>query len=256
MKGSDALHQLEAAVQSRSARRGLTADSTRLRYLNRCLFGGLPGGRASATLYVGVGHGLDALLALQQQLTDTVVGVDPYIGAHGNDDDDYQTLLTSIEKLGLSSRLTVYRSTIEDYLSKAHQRFDCIICNDVLHHIFVTEELLCRSRCYSQAVHLFRDLSKVTRPDCTLIISEVERHGLRPLLARCHVLRSSVNYKTKQPRNEWANAAVAGGWSFVAGANYVPWRLRGQRAFWSGSLGRFTLCDKYHLYFSRQCDPQ
>ena len=242
---------LEAAIRARASRRGLHADGVRLRYANRCLFGGVPGGKVGAALYVGVGHGLDALLALEQNLTGTIVGVDPYIGGHGNDDEDYEGLLAAIDGLGMGERFTVSRSRIEDYLPQASDRFDCIIFNDVLHHIFVTEALLSRSDGYAGAVRLFRDLLAVSRPRCTLVIGDVERHGLRPFLTRHRLLRGSVNYKTKQPRNEWAKAAIEGGWSPAGQANYIPWRFRGQRPLWSGTLGRFTLCDKYFLYFSR-----
>ena len=249
---SNESNSLEMAIQARSTRRGLTADLTRMRYLNDCLFGDIPDGRPGATLYVGVGHGLDALLALQQGLTETIVGVDPYIGDDGNDDEDYESLVDEIDHQNLNDRFAVFRSTIEDYIPHAKERFDCIICNDVLHHIFVTEQLLTRSSFFPLAEILFRQMLTIAKPRCMLVISDVERHGLRPMLARCGWFGSNVNYRTKQSRGQWVEAATAGGWSQVYETNYVPWRLRGQRAIWSGRLGRFTLCDKYHLYLANK----
>ena len=64
-------------------------------------------------------------------------------------------------------------------------------------------------------------------------------------------LAGHVNYRTKQPREEWTHAAVKGGWTLFDQANYVPWRFRAMAKFWSGAPGRYTLCDKYFLYFSR-----
>ena len=223
-----------------------------MRYLNDCLFGDIPSRRPGTTLYVGVGHGLDALLALQQGLTEKIVGVDPYISTDGNDDQDYQALVDEIDALQLTDRFQVHRSTIEEYIPGASDRFDCIICNDVLHHIFVTKQLLTRSSLMTPAEDLFRNMLSVANPGCTLVISDVERHGLRPMLSRWGLMGGNVNYRTKQSRGQWVEAATAGGWSRVSEINYVPWRLRGQRAIWSGRLGRFTLCDKYHLYLANE----
>ena len=80
------------AVISRGKRRGLTGDVVRLRYANDCFYNSVEQ-PSESVLYVGVGHGLDALLTLNDGLVNNITGVDPFIGEHGNDDEDYESLL-------------------------------------------------------------------------------------------------------------------------------------------------------------------
>ena len=239
---------IAGAIAKRAARRGLHVDIERLRYANQRLFDGVTHKRGRA-LYVGVGHGHDALLALTDGLCNAVVGVDPYLGEHGNDTEDYDDLLSTIETLGLGARFTVARQTIQDYLATAAERFDCIIFNDVLHHIYVTAKPLHADTCFAEAERLFEDLTSIASADATLVIADVERHGLRPLLTRAGVLKGNIDYATKQAREEWTAAATAGGWHPTGTANYIPWRFRAQTGLWSGTVGRWTLCDKYFLWF-------
>ena len=240
---------LEQVIQARADRRGIRVDAARLRYANSCLYEMLSGPPPQTALYVGVGHGHDALLALTNGLVQGIVGVDPYIGSHGNDEQDYRDLLGLIEENRLSERFTVERSRIEDYLDDPAGPFDMILFNDVLHHIFVTEKRLGESDDFAAAVDLFGRLAEVAGAEGTMVVADVERHGLRPFLHNRHVLKGSMNYRTKQSWREWAKAATAGGWSLVRLCNYVPWQFRRQRRLWQGGLARRTLCDKYFAYF-------
>ena len=242
---------LEAVIRNRAIRRGLSVDLERLRYANGHLFDRVPKSAPRHALYVGVGHGHDALLAVLSNQVDSVVGVDPYIDTDGNDTQDYDDIKATIQELGLEDRFSVVRERIEDYLQHVNTTFDCIVFNDVLHHIFVTDALLRSDSCLPPAVALFESLGALSNAGGTLVISDVERHGLRPFLIRVGALTGHVNYRTKQPREEWTHAAVKGGWTLFDQANYVPWRFRTMEKFWSGAPGRFTLCDKYFLYFSR-----
>ena len=245
---------LEEVIRKRATRRDLSVDLERLRYANRHLFDCVPKSAGMRALYVGVGHGHDALLALLSNQVDSVVGVDPYIDKDGNDSQDYDDLKSTIQELGLRDRFRVVREYLEGYLRHADTTFDCIVLNDVLHHMFVTKSLLRCDPCFFPAVTLFQGLGTVLNAGGTLVISDVERHGLRPILTNIGVLTGHVNYRTKQPREEWTHAAVEGGWTLFSQANYVPWRFRTMAAFWSGAPGRYTLCDKYTLCFSRTRD--
>jgi hypothetical protein len=51
-------------------------------------------------LYVGVGHGLDLMQAVQEKVVSSAVGVDPYIAGDGNNDTDYNNLLKALAQLG------------------------------------------------------------------------------------------------------------------------------------------------------------
>ena len=244
---------LEAVIQNRAIRRGLSVDLERLRYANGHLFNRVPKSARRRALYVGIGHGHDALLALLNNQVDSVVGVDPYIDSDGNDTQDYDDLETTIQELDLRDRFSVVRERIEDYLQHVDTTFDCIVFNDVLHHIFVTNTLLRKDPCLPAEVALFESLNALSNSGGTLVISDVERHGLRPFLTRIGALTGHVNYRTKQPREEWTHAAIKGGWTLFDQANYVPWRFRAMAKFWSGAPGRYMLCDKYFPYFSRTC---
>lgn len=236
-------------VNERSRRRGIHTDSVRLLYANECVYQWcrVPPRRS---LYIGVGHGFDALLALKTGLTEHIIGVDPYIDSDGNDNEDYGHLMTMLEEFEMQDRFSIERRTIQDYLQDHSGGFDLIVCNDVLHHIFWTDALLSESEFFPEAVSLFRELREVTIPGGNLIVADVERHGLRQILSALGVLKTSVDYGAKQPRREWCHAAAEAGWVLENQANYVPWGLRGQAKIWSGSLGRFSVCDKYILHFS------
>ncbi|MDX1488263.1 MAG: class I SAM-dependent methyltransferase [Acidiferrobacterales bacterium] len=201
-------------------------------------------------MYVGVGHGFDALLALNTGLTEHIIGVDPYIDSDGNDNEDYDHLMNMLDEFNMQDCFSIERMTIQKFLQNNSGRFDLIICNDVLHHIFWTDALLSESELFPEALSLFRMLRKASRPGGNLVVADVERHGLRQILSALGVLKTSVNYGTKQPRREWCRAAANAGWMLANQANYVPWRLRGQMKIWSGLMGRFTVCDKYLLHFN------
>lgn len=235
-------------VEERSIRRGIHTDPERLVYANEALYQWCS--RAPEhTLYVGVGHGFDALLALRANLTERITGVDPYIDSDGNDSADYDHLLEMISEFDFEDRFVVERVAIQEFLADSVGAFDLIVCNDVLHHIFWTEERLTKSRYFSEAVDLFRSLRDVSSQDGALVIADVERHGLRQLMSNVGIVDTSVVYRAKQPREEWSRAAIEAGWIRAEQTNYVPWAFRNQAWLWSGLLGRFTLCDKYLLNF-------
>lgn len=247
----DTLKSFESAVTARCSRRGSSADATRFRYANARIYASLAGHPASHALYVGVGHGLDALLALEDGLAQRVTGVDPFVGEHGNDEGDYHNLLELIGETGLADRFRLVRATVQEYIEGQEASFDLIICNDVLHHIFVTETPLQRSDLADEAESLFRAFHEVCTSRALLVIGEPERHGPRQVLTHIGLLGGSVEYSTKQASGEWRDAATRAGWRFVARRYYVPWRLRRLESILSGSLGRWTVCDKYLLSFIR-----
>jgi SAM-dependent methyltransferase len=236
------------AVISRTKRRGSTADIVRLRYANDCFYS-LVESHPERVLYVGVGHGLDALLALNDGHVNNITGVDPFVGEHGNDDIDYQNINRLIEESDNKNKFEVKRMSIQNYLNHSDDKYDLIICNDVLHHIFWTNDYLTKSKYSNDSVELFNSLTNACTEHGMLIISEPERHGLRQMLTNLGILSGCVNYSTKQPRSEWINAAEKGGWELITGTNYVPWVLRSFSILLSGILGRYTTCDKYILTF-------
>ncbi len=241
---------LARLVSTRSTRRGLHTNIERMRYVNEHLYRWCKPDRPHKTLYVGVGHGLDALLALQDGLTAQIIGVDPYFDAAGNDSKDLDHLMAVTNTLGLQNQFTVAQMTIQDYLLRHDTQFDLIIINEVLHHIYKTDDLLRQSRHMGQTVDLFRRLRATSNCAGSLVIGDAERHGLRQMFTNVGLLKSSIRYGTKQPREEWSSAAIEGGWELANQMNYIPWAFRNQAWMWSGRLGRHTLCDKYILHFT------
>jgi len=106
-------------------------------------------------LYVGVGHGHDALYALLMGYVNNIVGVDPYYESDGNDEQDYYELISLIARYDLHNRFKVYRSTIKSYLEDSNDMVDHVFFIDLLHHIFVTKHRLRESESFIQAVDLF-----------------------------------------------------------------------------------------------------
>lgn len=240
---------IESSICERARRKGSKVSLQRMRYANNLLYEATANSKMEKVLFVGIGHGHDAILALIDDIVANAVGVDPYISSHGNDAGDMHSLLNLIETYKLSNRFTLVRSTVEDYLNESEKHFDAVICGDVLHHIFESSELLGHSQMFYSAVGLFERFFQTTNEHGQLLISDVHRYGLRPFLHNHVILHGKVNYKTKQPWKEWTKAAQQAGWRLQKLKTYIPYTLRGQAWLWSGAIGRYTVSDRYQLSF-------
>ncbi len=241
---------LNEAIQTRAKHRGLKVDIDRMRYFNARLYDVGAGDIARQTLYVGVGHGHDALLAIVDHQTERVIGVDPFISGHGNDDEDLRLLGEVVDDLNLADHFAIRRMFIQEYLDEPHDKVDRIVCNDVLHHIFETDERLANSAMFTDAVELFGRFRDAAADDGILIIADVGRHGLRQYVHG--VSRPLGNYTRKQQWREWDTALREAGWQRNSVRNYVPYGLRAYENLLCGWLGRATICDKYFLTYRRQ----
>ena len=246
---------LEQAMKRRAAHKGLKVNFERMRHFNSLLFDDGAGQQGGQTLYVGVGHGHDALLAIVDGQTESVIGVDPFIAGHGNDDEDLERLGEIIGDMDFREIFAVKRMFIEQYLTEATEKVDRIVCSDVLHHIFETSERLTKSNFFSGAVELFKSFYDTVTDDGVLLVADVSRHGFRqyvhgvarPLgFARFH-----GNYTRKQQWREWDAAILAAGWHRQAVHNYIPFALKDHPGLLDGWLGRATLCDKYILAYRK-----
>ncbi len=244
------LSELAKIILKRSKHRDLDVNISKLDYGNFCMFKYLPTAVNSDVLYVGVGHGHDAILAILTGRIHYAVGVDPYIESDGNGDEDYNTLLNLISHFDLSEKFIIERMAIEPYLDRNEKAFDVIVMNDVLHHIFVSKEKLSKSPLFDPARRLFANIEKALKPHGTLIVSDRERNGLRQLLVNCGLLKSNNDYSTKQSHNEWNKAATAY-WQLKKIKNYVPSALQDIEWIFQNAIGRYTICDKYFLYYEK-----
>ncbi len=245
---SQDMERLRRAMQDRLARRPqLTSSLDRHIYYERAFLGAR---RFGSALVVGVGHGHDALLSLLDGRFERADGVDPYHADHGNDSTDHQHLLALISELGLTARFEVHRMEIQDFLASCERRYDLILLPDVLHHIFVTDQPLRKSALYAPCRTLFGALRGVAAPGAVLAISDAPRSGLRPSLVRHGVLRSTVDYRTKQAAEEWRAAAQEAGWRFESADPYVPYALRHLRGLLKWPPLPWLYADRYFLRFS------
>lgn len=252
---TDALSILDRAIARRAARHGACTDVERRRYLNTYLYGNASS-KPGRVLYVGVGNGFDAILALHDGLCDRIVGVDPYVESDGSGEEDYKTLRGLIEDQGYGDQLTVERQPIQEYLAAPDGRFDLIICSQVLHHIFWMTERLTRSQRLAEAQALFADLYRAAVPSGRFVIAETSRHGLRPLLCNLELIRTPVDYHAKQDWRDWDRAIRAGGWRQTSLTNYVPYRLRDSEWLRRSRLARVTLCEAYVLAYEKAGSPR
>ena len=175
---SEKISYLQDAIIRRAKRRNLTVNLEKMAYVDQWIFSHTKSTCRNA-LYVGVGHGHDALYALLEGNVDRVVGVDPYIESDGSDEQDYNELRELIEKYELQDRFKVYKTTVQDYLIHSEEIFDHVFLIDVLHHIFATKNRLQKSKCFVEAVDLFKSIWERTDHGGRLIAVEVERYGLR-----------------------------------------------------------------------------
>lgn len=243
--------KLSEIITKRALKRGLSVDINRMSYAFDSLFASLGERSFNNALFVGIGHGHDALFMLLQDKARTIIGVDPYIETDGNGQDDYNALIEASKTLSLSHRIQVYQGTIQEYLiQNTKDKFDLVIISDVLHHIFVTTDPLSQSNLYLEACELFASLRRNSTEDAVLAIADVERHGLRPLLHTYGPLKRQVEYNTKQSAKEWNKAITAGGWTLFNSKNYVPYAMRKAKFLEKGLIARKTLLERYYLYYS------
>ncbi len=150
--------------------------------------------------------------------------------------------------MSLTDRFTLERTTIQDFLNRDLDPFDLIICNDVLHHIFITAAKLDEAPEFEQAVELFAALRKVMTPDGRLIIIDAGRTGLRQTISGLGVGDGNVDYSTKQAWQQWGSAAHRSGWTKTGINSYVPFGLRRFHPLLNGRIGRLLVCDRYILH--------
>ena len=250
MTHNNVIGQVKASIIRRSKKRQLHGTLDHLRYFNTCFFENVPDIYRKKVLYVGCGHGLDAMLAILDGHIDTVIGIDPYEKG-GNDDEDYIELVNLIERCSLKDRFIVKRTDCESYINGIEDEFDLVVAVDVMHHIFATRSLLHVSPLYPRAVALFKSFANAMKPQGMIAISEVHRDGLRPMLKRLGLLKTHFSYGNKQNWREWNRPAVETGWKLKSVKNYVPYAFRAQRWLWGGILGHKTLCDRYFLYHEK-----
>lgn len=242
------LQLLSEAMGERATRRRLTATLEKMVYASDLAFQPLEAPLLDV-LYVGIGHGHDAMLNLVTSRFGSVTGVDPYVETDGNGDIDYGNLLELRRRLELEHRLHVFRQTIQEFLQSTTRTFDLIVVIDALHHMFVTTARLTESDLKDEAVGLFRLLRQ--RCKKYLVVLECERHGLRPFAESYGILRSNINYSTKQAWQEWDAVIRATGFRLLRKKNYIPFALHWVPTFLlGGQFGLRTVCNRAILHYA------
>ena len=239
-------------IAARNVRRGIRIHPAGMQYMVDWIFESVPSG--GHALFIGVGHGHDALVALLGGWIDSAVGVDPYVETDGNGPEDYVQLLELREHLGLRDRFEVRREGIEEYLKNCAQLFDVVICGDVLHHIFVESGDLRTSATSSRIRDLFSQLGKAVHPGGHLVITEITPLGLRPIASRLGLDPARVTYDTKHTWSEWHGCVPPSVWKIEHVASYVPYALRAWRFLLAGRFGRVTVSDRYRMAYRRNAD--
>ena len=244
---------LAEKINERAKRRRLTVSMAKMRYAHNLFFKHFKGQKFPNALYVGVGHGHFALLSLLDEIADNIVGVDPYYDKDGNSEYEYEELISTINELKLEKRFKVVKSTVEEYLeSVINERFDLIVLSDVLHHIYDSRVLLTESSSWHECIKLFSKLKDNSEPGAVMTIHELQRHGLRPWLARIGIINSNINYDKKQNERQWIKAAKQGGWKLDRIDTYIPHSCRNWGWLFNNWLGRYTLSNRYTIYFKNK----
>ena len=249
---NSAYDDLSEHIYHRAQRKKLSVSMENMQYAHSLMFRPVSDRHFRNALYVGVGHGHDAILTLLNNRAEAVIGVDPFLKEDGNDDEDYLSLLNLIEEMKLKDRFDLRRTTIEEFLTSCRSQFDLIVASDVFHHIFVTRRKLSRDfGVAAQLNTLCSDLFGVARDEGVLLVSEVERHGIRPILNKLGLHKTNVGFSTKQSAGQWRRGIESSGWNSTGIGNYVPHRLRRWFFLKWGLLPRMTVCNRYHLYFRK-----
>jgi len=247
--------QLKNYIEKRKTRsnnkgRALSISINKMEYSNRVSLGSY-NKKFDNALFVGVGHGHDVLMHLINGYIKKADGVDPYFALDGNDDLDYSNLINLTQDLGLSDRLTIYKKTIQTYLDNCKKNYDLIVLPDVLHHIFVTEKLLNHSEWFDECVDLFQGFYKITNNECDLLISDAPRFGLRANLAKKRIIKSHVDYKTKQPSEQWRLAVEKAGWTYQSTEFYIPYAFRQLSIILKIPIFSWFISNRYFIRFKK-----
>jgi spermidine synthase len=240
---------LERFVAQRARERNLSITFDKLAYVQSHIISELSS-HGERVLYVGVGHGHDAVYCLLKGAVKKAVGVDPYLTNPGNPQDRIN-LNQLLEQTGLQDRFQVVVGTIEKYIEHSEQSFSAIVMFDVLHHIFEVRGRLSHCGRAGQAAQLAQRLSDHLEPGGVIIVQETEPWGLRQAITRMGLLSSQVVYKTKQHWRQWADMLTGPGLRLKAKMVYLPWRLRGLRGFLNNSLGLYTASDRLIMIFEK-----
>jgi hypothetical protein len=252
---TDQLKKLEIYIEKRKIRsnnngKGLNISINKMQYLNNVILS-KKSKKYENALFVGVGHGHDVLLHLINENIKKADGVDPYFAEDGNDDYDYKNLIDLTKHIGLDKKLTVYKNTIQTYLNDCKKNYDLIILPDVLHHIFVTKDLLNQSQLFEKCVDLFKSFYTKTNYECDLIITDAPRFGFRPNLVKRGLIKTNVNYETKQPFNQWKFAAEEAGWKHISTEFYIPYALRHFSLILKIPILSWFISNRYILKFKK-----
>ena len=106
------LDVFKTIINERALRRNLSITFTKMKYaLNEFLDINTPS-LAKRALFIGVGQGHSAVLAMLENRVEIIDGVDPYIESDGNDDTDYDELKVIIASYNLEKRFFLHKETI------------------------------------------------------------------------------------------------------------------------------------------------
>ena len=245
---------LEKSITKRGFEKNLSIDIKKLHYAIKYYYH-YTGVKINRLLVIGIGHGHDAILSLLEGYVEKIDGVDPYYANDGNDDDDYKSLLDIIYKLKLNNDVNIYKMTIQDYLEKytnITDQYDMVIIPDTLHHIFVTQSNISSSKYENDCVQLFKIIYKVVKPGGYMCISEAPRYGIIPFLSKYRIIKTDVDYTTKQQMSEWINILAETNWSYKNYAIYIPYAFKILYKLNKSKFFSYIFSSRYLLYYKKQ----
>jgi len=244
---------LEKSINSRRIEKELSINMKKLHYAIKYYYHHT-NKKVERLLVIGIGHGHDAILSLLEGYVELIDGVDPFYAADGNDDRDYNELLEIINKLELTNNINVHKLTIQDYLKNKKNMiglYDMVIIPDTLHHIYVTKSKISNSKYKNDCVQLFKSIYEVVKPGGHLCISEAPRNGVIPMLTKCQLIKTEVDYSTKQQMAEWKNILKETSWSYKGYSIYIPNAFKILYILNKFRCLSYVFSSRYFLYYKK-----
>ncbi|MEW6556087.1 MAG: class I SAM-dependent methyltransferase [Elusimicrobiota bacterium] len=205
-------------------------------------------------LDIGCGAGLYSIYLALIKNASKIVAVDEYLG-HGNVASNKELFLDVVNNYGLKEKISIVQGDIFN-LTFQDNSFDVVMLNDVMHHLYITNEDISELTQIPDSVfNLIKKYGLWLKPNGIVIIHEVKRRNILEILPR-YFNRANIDFTTKQNPDGWTNLFEHAGFCLQDVKYYVSYKLKLYTPFLykllSAGFLSYFLRGRYRLIFGKR----